>query len=199
MRHPPVALRTAGTRCPHCRIEVQGHIMIAFHPRLEAHMPAGRRRPPQPAQMPLTLPGPESAHRTGGLERPRPRSGQWQGALGTRPQSLKRPRNPRPPVQLFGPRAITPSQRTVPTVAPAKPGSDSEPLPEHSQPLLQRSPRTLQPSLEQDNNDSRRRRCAGGRSNEIHHHPPARPPGRHTHTISATAGRGRSDGAARTG
>ena len=41
--------------------------MIAFQPRLEAHMPAGRRRPPQPAQMPLTLPGPESAHRTGGL------------------------------------------------------------------------------------------------------------------------------------
>ena len=37
--------------------------------RLKVHVAAGRRRPPQPAQMPLTLPGPESAHRTGGLER----------------------------------------------------------------------------------------------------------------------------------
>jgi hypothetical protein len=42
--------------------------MIAFQPRLKVHVAAGRRRPPQPAQMPLTLPGPESSHRTAALD-----------------------------------------------------------------------------------------------------------------------------------
>ena len=39
----------------HCRVEIQRHHVIAFHPRLEADVPAGRGRPPQPAQMPLPL------------------------------------------------------------------------------------------------------------------------------------------------
>jgi len=72
-----------GRDAHHRRIEVQGHHMIAFQPRLKVHVAAGRRRPPQPAQMPLTLPGPESSHRTAALERHRPRRGQWQSALGT--------------------------------------------------------------------------------------------------------------------
>jgi hypothetical protein len=39
----------------YCRVEIQRHQVIAFHPRLEADVPAGRGRPPQPAQMPLPL------------------------------------------------------------------------------------------------------------------------------------------------
>jgi hypothetical protein len=72
-----------GRDAHHRNIEVQGHHMIAFQPRLKVHVAAGLRRPPQPAQMPLTLPGPESSHRTAALERHRPRRGQWQSALGT--------------------------------------------------------------------------------------------------------------------
>ena len=33
----------------HCRVEIQRHHVIAFHPRLEADVPAGRGRPPQAA------------------------------------------------------------------------------------------------------------------------------------------------------
>src|SRR5688500_4046907 len=37
------------------RVEVQQCEVIAFQPRLEAHVAVGRRAPPLPAQVPLTL------------------------------------------------------------------------------------------------------------------------------------------------
>ena len=66
-----------------------------------------------------------------------------------RPRSHRRPRNRQPrPDQPLGPRAITPSQLTVSAVEPAKHGSDSQPLTEHSQPRSQGSPehRNLHPN-----------------------------------------------------
>jgi hypothetical protein len=65
-----------------------------------------------------------------------------------RPRSHRQPRSSQPPDQPRGSRAITPSQLTVSAVGPAKPGSDSQPSPEHSQPRSQRSPehRNLHPN-----------------------------------------------------
>jgi hypothetical protein len=54
------------------RIEVEQHHVVALEPRLEADVRAGRRRPPQPTQMPLPLPGPEPAHRPPVFERHQP-------------------------------------------------------------------------------------------------------------------------------
>ena len=148
-RHRSSAARTAATRCPTTAgSKSKSHQVIAFQPRLKPDMAAGRRRPPQPAQMPLALPGGEPTHRTAVLERHRPRRGQRHPVLGAVVGHITDLEIVNRADQSLGPRAITPSQLTVSAVEPTKLGSDSQPLTEQSQLRSQGSPehRNLHPN-----------------------------------------------------
>ena len=147
--HQPTAARMAGTRCPPSRHRSPR----PSHDRVPAttQSPRGRRSSPtttarSDAADPsgTSIFAPDSRTRT---PPPTPRS--RAKCARHRPRSHRRPRNRQPrPDQPLGPRAITPSQLTVSAVEPAKPGSDSQPLTEHSQPRSQRSPehRNLHPN-----------------------------------------------------
>jgi hypothetical protein len=89
MRHRPAALARPAQperlrrNASNSRVEIQQHQMVPLQPGLKPHMPARRRRPPQPAQMPLALPGGEPPHRPETLERQRLRLRQQHTTAGT--------------------------------------------------------------------------------------------------------------------